>query len=180
MTRENLSQEIYDEIKRLTPSERDALLHRYMLAERTANVDEPCCELLMERNDAGHGHGVSGWYDVIVADKDGHRKIVDFGSRLEKLLYVMAMRHATGYRRYALVADGGKELLALWDELFNHSNGPLLDMLDADDFDHKVSNAVSRSRRAVEKALEGMDNSRWYKLVNKNGKLFIPLLNKAA
>lgn len=93
MNKTELSNSILEQINRLTPSERDGLLFRYMLNERMAEADEPCCKVSMVRNDNVNGTGVRGKYDVVIESTDGNRKVIDFGSRLEKLL-------CTGHRAH--------------------------------------------------------------------------------
>lgn len=178
MNKTELSNSILEQINRLTPSERDGLLFRYMLNERMAEADEPCCKVSMVRNDNVNGTGVRGKYDVVIESTDGNRKVIDFGSRLEKLFYVLAIEHTDGYRRDALRSKYSNELFDLWDKLFNYSNEQLMDLLDNSDSEHKVSNAIARSRKAVEKALGDMDKSCWYVLTNNNGVMLIPTLNK--
>ena len=92
MDRITLSKSINEQINSLTSSERDSLLFRYMLNERMAEVDEPCCKVEMVRNDNVNGRGVRGKYDIVIGAKDGSHKVVNFGSRLEKLFYVLGKR----------------------------------------------------------------------------------------
>lgn len=114
MNKTELSNSILEQINRLTPSERDGLLFRYMLNERMAEADEPCCKVSMVRNDNVNGTGVRGKYDVVIESTDGNRKVIDFGSRLEKLFYVLAIEHTDGYRRDALRSKYSNELFDLW------------------------------------------------------------------
>lgn len=179
MDRITLSKSINEQIKCFTSSERDSLLFRYMLNERMAEVTEPCCRVEMVRNDNVSGHGVRGKYDIVIGVKDGSHKVINFGSRLEKLFYVLAIEHADGYRRDELSSKYRNELFDLWDQLFNYSNKQLIDLLDASDSEHKVSNAVARSRKAVEKALAQTDKSSWYMLTNENGVMSIPVMKEA-
>ena len=179
MDRITLSKSINEQINSLTSSERDSLLFRYMLNERMAEVDEPCCKVEMVRNDNVNGRGVRGKYDIVIGAKDGSNKVVNFGSRLEKLFYVLAIEHADGYRRDELYSKYRNDLFNLWDKLFNYSNEQLIELLDASDSEHKVSNAVARSRKAVEKAIAQTDRSSWYMLTNDNGVMSIPAMKEA-
>lgn len=179
MEKISFSKEISNTIKALTPEDRDALLYRYMFAERVAMVSNPLCQLHEVRNNDRNGRGVGGWCDVVVTNSDGCRRVVNFSSRLAKLIYVFAMRHTEGFTRSSLKA-GRNELFELWDELFNYDNLQLIDLLEATDFNHRLSVAVTATRSAIAKALEGIDKCSWYELDCKDSLLFIPLLKTAA
>lgn len=169
----NSLESLKSRISQMSVQEMQHLLLHYMQMEQSA---DPRCSIKVVRNTSADGRGVRGFYDILLVDEKGMEHVINFQNRPAKVIFLLLLINK-GFQRRKLQQDNYACILNLYNLLFSC---PLVKVADTlqNHFNRYVSQAISTSRKAVESALEGIDNPEAYRIADPkshNGMLFIPL-----
>lgn len=177
----NIKNSIQTQINNMNVDEMKSKLFELLLKEEQRNSNEPACTIIVRKNQASDGRGVKGFYDVIIRDYEDMEHEVVFHDRPSKALFVLALINGEGFQRRAIQKNGGKMMMDVWSMLYRSTNAnmeKLEEKLTGNEFDHWINQAVAQARKAIDKTLEGIDDSKWYRFADPRSNhdmLVVPL-----
>lgn len=162
----NIKNSIQTQINNMNVDEMKSKLFELLLKEEQSNSNEPACTIIVRKSQSLDGRGVKGYYDVFISDQENIDHEVMFHDRPSKALFVLALINGKGFQRRAIQKNGGKMMMDIWSMLYRSTNAnieKLEEKITGSQFEHWINQAVAQARKAIDKTLEGIDDSKWYR-----------------